>query len=104
MACVALRAFCRVVIFLLSVSRLYTRPGLSVFSFAAVCPPRGPAWSDGLCSSQPVTVERHVLGLGPTRSLVAIVDDPQRVTSKQTRALCFTMTRMQVRLVPPQAQ
>ena len=38
-ACVALRAFCRVVIFLLSVSRLYTRPGLSVFSFAAVCPP-----------------------------------------------------------------
>ena len=36
-----LRAFCRGVIFLLSVSRLYTRPGLSVFSFAAVCPSQG---------------------------------------------------------------
>ena len=44
-----------------------------------------------------MTVERHVLALGPTRSLVAVVDDPQCVTSKRTRAFCFTVERMQVR-------
>ena len=28
---------------------------------------------------------------------MAVVDDPQCVTSKQTRAFCFTVERMQVR-------